>query len=60
MNRFVRVYRIQLETLPRNIERTDIAEVRWFTRAEIEKMLAEHPEQVTDGVREVIQRGWAS
>lgn len=57
MNRFVRVYRIWLETLPVNIESKDIAEVRWFTRPEIKKFLIGHPEQCTDGMQEVIQKG---
>lgn len=56
LKRFCKVYKARFETLPTTLEAGEVSEVRWFTVAEIKKLIAEAPEQVTDGLRQVIKR----
>lgn len=55
-NRFTRCYLASLETLPQKLEAGKIDEVRWFTLDEIKALVRDHPDRVTDGLRQVIER----
>lgn len=56
MKRFCRTYKAKLETLPHKLEAGKVDDVRWFTPEEIRKLIAEHPDQVTDGLQQVMER----
>jgi isopentenyldiphosphate isomerase len=54
LNRFNRVYKTQVDgSIPITTEDTDIAEVRWFTRAELASLIATSSDTVTDGLTRV-------
>jgi hypothetical protein len=55
-NCFGKVYCIQLEDTPTQLETEDISEVRWFTPAELKRLVIEHPDQMTEGLRMVLDR----
>ena len=55
LNRFNRLYRARVPADTQfQVEPDEVSEVRWFTLAEIRQLLAEHPEQCTDGLTQVI------
>lgn len=60
LNRFNKMYVVQV---PRNsrvrFRPEEVAEVRWFSRAEVSRLVSEHSEQVTDGLIEAYQRLYA-
>lgn len=57
LRRFNTVYKA---TVPKGrnttLQESEVSEVRWFSLSQIKKLLAEHPEQTTDGLQHVIQR----
>jgi len=58
MNTFVRVYTATIPgtTLPVTNEPDKIDDIRWFAIADVKRMIDEHPEQVTDGLKKAIDR----
>ncbi|MEK7153645.1 MAG: NUDIX domain-containing protein, partial [Patescibacteria group bacterium] len=54
-NQFNRCYKATIETLPRELEAGKVDDVRWFTVEEVKKLVAEQPDTVTDGLRQVIE-----
>ncbi|EDK72288.1 NUDIX hydrolase [candidate division TM7 genomosp. GTL1] len=57
LNRFNRVYKGQINSLtPLVPEVGDIAEVRWVTLAELQNLIKNDPDHVTNGLRETIER----
>ena len=48
-HRFSKFYQIQLDELPTALGSHEVSEVRWFTKDELNELLAKHPEQVADG-----------
>lgn len=55
-NRFTMVYKVRAKVEPQRLEDGKVDDARWFTLAEIKSMLLHHPEQVSDGIRQVIPR----
>ncbi len=56
LNRFNKVYRVVID--PDTIFKVDpgeVSEVRWFTIDEVKKLIADHPDQVTDGILQVFE-----
>ncbi len=53
-NRFQCVYTATITDTPTRLETGKVDSVRWFSLDEIKQMVREHPEQVTDGLMEVI------
>jgi len=49
-------YRGPVTALQLQLEAHEVSEARWFTVAEIKKLLAERPAECTDGLREIIAR----
>ncbi|HKU18960.1 MAG TPA: NUDIX domain-containing protein [Candidatus Saccharimonadales bacterium] len=57
LNRFNRLYRCMLPAdTPFKLQPEEVSEVRWFTVDEIKRLIAEHPERVTDGIVDVMER----
>ncbi len=49
--RYVTVYRVNLDVLPKQPEGDEVAELRWFTVDEIASLVREHPELVAEGLQ---------
>jgi isopentenyl-diphosphate delta-isomerase type 1 len=60
LKRFTRVYRLRYNDTPANLEEGTIDGVRWMTTDEIKKLVTEHPDEVADGLRQVIERYYAA
>lgn len=56
LKKFTKVYKTQLEELPTNLDSGEVAEVGWFSIADVKRLVAEHPEQCSDGLIQVIER----
>lgn len=57
LNRFNRVYRLVIAPEQKIIFNPyEVSEVRWFSVNEAKKLIKEHPELTTDGLREVLTR----
>jgi isopentenyldiphosphate isomerase len=56
LNRSNKVYRVIVDAgVALKPQAEEVAELRWFTKTEINRLLADHPEQVTGGLRYVIK-----
>ncbi|HEX7963316.1 MAG TPA: NUDIX domain-containing protein [Candidatus Saccharimonadales bacterium] len=55
-NRFVRVYAAHSNELPTKREAGKIDGFKWMAPADVRRFIQEHPDQVTDGLREVIEK----
>lgn len=55
MRRFNRVYKYKTDETPTNLQAEEVSEVKWFSLVEVKK-LVEKPDQVTDGLVDVIKR----
>ena len=55
-NRFTRVYSAHHDELPTKHEAGKIDGFKWMPLAGIRRLVREHPEEVTDGLREVIEK----
>jgi isopentenyldiphosphate isomerase len=58
-NRFAKVYRLKLDIRLSDLrlEQGKVTAARWFTVDEVKALVKEHPEQVTDGLRQVVEWG---
>jgi isopentenyldiphosphate isomerase len=57
LNRFTKTYKTVLPADTRfRLQPEEVAAVQWFTLAKAKRLAAEHPDQVTDGLIEVIER----
>lgn len=48
--RFVKIYKMRLDETPTQFAEHEVSEVRWFTGQEIDRLVAEHPERVAEGL----------
>jgi 16S rRNA (adenine1518-N6/adenine1519-N6)-dimethyltransferase len=48
--RYAKIYRIDLQETPKNIGAGEVTMVQWFTKQEIDALLAEHPEEIAEGL----------
>ncbi|HTE57234.1 MAG TPA: NUDIX domain-containing protein [Verrucomicrobiae bacterium] len=55
LNRLNKLYRARLDAPSLDLEEAEVSEVRWFTLAEISRLIREHPDQVTPGLIQVMQ-----
>lgn len=55
-NRFNRVYRVTAHVVPAKLEGGKVDDARWFSLEEVKRLVRDHPDQVTDGLRQVIAR----
>lgn len=58
VNRFNRVYKIVLDQPAEKftIDPEEVAEVKWFSVEDVKKLITEKPDQVTDGLVDVISK----
>lgn len=55
-NRFARFYKARSNDTPTHLEAGKIDGFRWFTIDEVKRLIREHPEQITDGLRQIFER----
>jgi isopentenyl-diphosphate delta-isomerase type 1 len=55
-NRFTACYNATIDFTPKPGEPDKIDAVRWFSIADAKKLIQDHPDQVTDGLRQVMER----
>lgn len=56
MRRFNKLYKGQIDFTPTNIDPSEVSEVRWFSLDEIRDMIKNNPEEITVGLKYVIER----
>jgi len=56
LRRFNRVYKTVAKQNEAIIDDDEVAEVRWFTVDEVKKLIREHPDKVTDGLVDAMER----
>lgn len=56
LNRFNKVYRVQVDTSDTALQASEVTAVKWFTLDEIKQLIASHPDQVAGGLIDVINR----
>lgn len=56
MKKFAKVYKLIMTKTPTNLGKDEVAEVKWFAVDKVKRMIAENPEQFTDGVLQVFER----
>jgi len=57
LNRFNRIYRLVIDPKQKiDFNPGEVSEVKWFSVNEAKKLIKEHPELVTDGLRDVITK----
>jgi len=54
-NRFTRCDTATIQATPHSLGAGEVTDVRWVTIAEAKKLVQEHPDQVTDGLRQVME-----
>ena len=54
--RFVRCYAAVNDVLPTKLEQGKVDDARWFSLDEVRALIHDHPDQVTDGLKQVIER----
>lgn len=59
LRRFNKVYKTKATDKDITIDPSEVSEVKWFSLDEIKDLVKNHPEQVTDGVIDVIERCYA-
>lgn len=55
-NRFTRVYTAVTDQTPTQLEEGKIDGFKWFTLEEVKQLIHDHPDKVTDGLRQVIEK----
>ncbi|HKU18961.1 MAG TPA: NUDIX domain-containing protein [Candidatus Saccharimonadales bacterium] len=55
-NRFVRVYKAHANKLPAKREAGKIDGFKWFSLEDVRRLVRDHPDHATDGLREVIEK----
>ncbi len=56
MNRFTKVYRAVVTGTPTSHEPDKIDATRWFTVAEIKRLIKDYPDQIADGLEHIFAR----
>jgi isopentenyl-diphosphate delta-isomerase type 1 len=54
--RFTRVYRLRYNQTPKKLEEGKVDGVMWMPVDEVKKLVNEHPNEVSDGLRQVIEK----
>lgn len=54
--KFNKIYRVRTNLTPKKLQSTEVVEVRWFNLEQIKKLILEHPDQMSDGLPDVISR----
>lgn len=56
LKRFNKLYKGKINFTPTNIDLSEVTEVRWFSLDEIKAMINDQPEDITVGLKYVIER----
>lgn len=56
LKRFNQLYKVVIDFTPTNLEESEVSEVKWFDIEDVKKLMQEHPEQVTDGLVDVMEK----
>lgn len=56
LRRFNKLYKITVNKTPNNIDPGEVAEVKWFSIKDAAKLIKDHPDLVTDGLTDVMER----
>jgi 16S rRNA (adenine1518-N6/adenine1519-N6)-dimethyltransferase len=57
LKRFNRLYKVRVASdVKLKLQASELCDARWFTGAEVKKLMVEHPDDVTDGLQYVIGR----
>lgn len=54
-NRFARVYKATFAGMPPRLEVDKVDDARWFSIEEVKALVRDTPDQVTDGLRQIIE-----
>lgn len=49
--RFVKIYEIELDALPRQLEQGEVSEVRWVTKEELADLATREPDKLAEGLQ---------
>jgi len=55
LNRFNKLFRGHLPHRTMHMHNDEVTEVRWFSLAQVKDLIHDHPDQVTDGIKQVIK-----
>lgn len=58
-NRFTRVYKLRYNRTPQKLEQGKVDGVRWVDRSELKQLVTDHPNEVSDGLRQVVAQNYA-
>lgn len=56
LNRFNKLYRARIDNPKLALQQSEVAAIKWFTLDEIKTLIKEQPDNVTDGLVDVINR----
>lgn len=56
LNRFNKLYLLHMDETPTELPPDEVSEVRWVTKEELRRLVAEHPDQVSDGLHQTVER----
>ncbi len=56
LKRFNRVYKIVVESTPKNLQADEVSAVKWVSVVEAKKLVKSKPDEVTDGLADVLAR----
>ncbi|HSX42723.1 MAG TPA: NUDIX domain-containing protein [Candidatus Saccharimonadales bacterium] len=60
LNRFNALYKATIDaSQPLNLQESEVGEAKWFTLDEVKELVAEQPDNVTDGLAQVISDYYA-
>jgi len=60
MKKFCRSYKlVQPDLPPLSLPPEEVSEVRWMSIQEVKQLIADHPDHVSDGLRQVFERFYA-
>jgi isopentenyl-diphosphate delta-isomerase type 1 len=54
--RFNKAYKAFTDITPNNLQKEEVSGVRWFNIEEVKKIISEQPDEVTGGLKQVIER----
>jgi isopentenyl-diphosphate delta-isomerase len=60
LNRFNKLYLLRSDRTPTELSADEVSEVRWFTKAELYDLVTNHPDRISDGLRQTVERLYAA
>ena len=57
LKRFAKSYKVIVEAdIPLKLQQSEVTATKWFTVKEVKQLIQDHPEQVSDGLKQVFER----